>query len=515
MSIPKAVAASTLTPGVYTKVNLLAGAANPGSGSLNVLLIAPKSSAGDLAVNTEIRAGGGPGSALTAYGPGTLGHLAAIQIYRKDPTALVDFCAPTAGSGTATLDIDVTGAPDEDIAVDFMIMGREFAVLWANGEDNDDFIDRAIDEINSRTQDLFVTASTPGTGVLRLSAKIAGKVGNDVLVSIKLAQAQTATEAVDIYGTTDTVAPLSGGSTDFDVTTVMALAAGKEYHFIALCTSNADVQTSGSNVNPKRIQTAIYSRNSGLNAKLQQCILWSTGAQSAAKTGAVNLNDPVFEHGNTINGQSLPCEFMGRECGSRLASDKVDPAGNRISEVLEGVFSSYQPQTDNLTLSQSEDALHNGVSPTAYSANSTPYLVRPITTYSQDSTGKNDVRCLDVQNVSATYIVARDIRDNLPLAFPNAKIMRNAVATSDPPDIPGVVEERDVFGWVAERLRVWAKQGVLDFNNVEAVIAGTDSELGKLIVQVDDEDETQVNLVIPFSIVKPLAKFSEYVQRFN
>lgn len=510
MALQTAVGPSTLTPGTYLKVNLLSGAGAAGAGALNILLIAPKSAAGTLTVDTEVRAGGGESTASTAYGPGTPGHLAAKQIYAKDPAAQVDFIAPTAGATSATLVATLSGVPAADTAINWTIMGRSIQSLWLNGASAATGGAAAIAAINAKSTDISVTAS--GAAAVTLTFKLTGRIGNDVLVQAVLANAVTGTEAV---AGALTPTALAGGTTDFDVTTALASAAGKEYHFICLVTSNFDATSNSATSNPRRVATAIGNFNTGLNAKLQQCIVASTSGQAAAKVGAINLNNPVFELLNTINGQSLPGEFAGRETGDRSASDKLDPAANRIGEVLDTVFCSYQPVTDNLTLAQSEDALHNGVTPTAYTPNRTPYIVRPITTYSQDASGANDVRCLDVQNVSATYIVARDIRDNLPLAFPNAKLSKNFVSTSDPPDIPGITEERDIYSWIADRLIQWTKKGVLDFNTTSAVIAGGDPVLGSLIVQVDPGDATQVDIVIPWLIVKPLAKFSEVFNRFN
>lgn len=512
MSLQTAVGPSTLTPGTYLKVNLLAGAGALGAGSLNILLIASKSAAGTLTVDTEVRAGGGESTASTAYGPGTPGHLGAKQIYANDPAALVDFVAPTAGATAATLVLTLSGVPTADNAIQWKIMGRSIQTLWANGTSAAAAAAVAIAGINAKTTDIAVTAS--GAATLTLTFKVTGKVGNDCLVQATLVNAATGTEA--IAGAL-TPTPLAGGTTDMDVTTALASAAGKEYHFICLVTSNFDATSNSATSNPRRVATAIGNFNSGLNAKLQQCILGCTSAQSAAKTGAINLNNPVFELVNVVNGQSLPGEFAGQETGQRSASDKIDPSANRIGDPIIGnIFCSYQPITDTLTLPQSEDALHNGVTPTSYTASGSPYLVRPITTYSQDANGANDVRCLDVQNVSATYIVARDIRDNLPLAFPNAKISKNFVATSDPPDIPGITEERDIYSWIAARLLQWATvKGVLDYNTTVAVIGAGDPTLGALVVSVDPSDATQVDIVIPWLIVKPLAKFSEVFNRFN
>ncbi|HEX4334697.1 MAG TPA: hypothetical protein VH062_02220 [Polyangiaceae bacterium] len=508
MTIPKAVSPATLTPGVYVSVDLLAGAAGPGSAPLRVLLLAPKASSGNLTVDTEIRAGGGEATASLAYGSGSVGHLAAKQIYRKYPTAVVDFGAPTAGTGSATLSITASGSPVADQSVNWLIAGRSIDVPWLAGQSADTFKANAIATISSKTTDLPLTASSGGTGVTTLTFKVTGNNGNDCKVRVKLNAAQNGTEAV---AGAATLTALSGGSSDPDYTAIATAAGGKEYHYIVPCLSNVDAQSASGTANAKRIRTIMGNVGSGLNAKLQQCIIASTGALSATKVGAIGLNSPLFEDVDVPNALSLPCEISGREAGARLAVVSIDPAGNRIGEVLDGIYGSIDPITDNPVLATSEDALGNGVSLVAYNVSGDPVLIRPITTYSLDASGGADRRCLDVQNVDGAFIVVRDIRDNLPLVFPRAKIMRDVPPDGDPPDIEGVIEERDVRAWVVSRIRqVWVKKGVVQLQAFEAAVAD-----GSLIVAVDDGDETQVNLVIPFKIVKPLAKFGVVGQRFN
>lgn len=508
MAIPKAVNPATLTPGVYVTVDLVAGAASPGSAPLRVLMLAPKAASGTLTVDTEIRAGGGEATAATAYGTGSIGHLCAKQLYRKFPTAVVDFGAPTAGSGSSTISLTATGSPVSDTSVNFLIHGRSIDVGWLAGQTADTFKASAIAAINSKTTDLEVTASTGGVGVTVLTSKVTGNVGNDVKVRAKLNAPANGTEA--IAGAASLTA-MTGGTTEPDYTLITTAASGKEYHYIVPCLSNADAQSAAGTANAKRIKTIIGNSATGLNAKLQQVIIATTGSLSTCKTGAIGLNSPVFQDLNMPNGLSLPCEISGREAGARLAVVSNDPAGNRAGEILDGLYGSIDPITDNPPLATSEDALGNGVSLVAYNVSGDPVEIRPVTTYSVDSAGGADRRCLDVQNVDGAYIVVRDIRDNLPKVFPNAKIMKDVPPDGDPPDIEGVLEERDVKSWVITRLRqVWVKKGVVQTVALEAAIAD-----GSLIVAVDDGDETQVNLVIPFKIVKPLLKFGVVGQRFN
>lgn len=508
MAIPQAVAASVLTPGLYLSVDLLAGAASPGTGTLRVALLGSKSSAGDLTVDTEVRTGAGADSAATAFGPGTPAHLAAKQIYAQYPTAIVDFCAPTAGSGTATLDVTFSGAPTSNTAVDFDIMGRTFQVEWLVGEDADDMRDNAIAAINELANDLFVVASSGGSGIVTIDAKTAGNEGNDVLVKVTLANAQTGTEAVSGAAT---LTNLSGGSTDPTYTTALTSISGQEYHLIVPCLSNTDVANTASTNNMSRTINHINTYNSGLAAKLQQVVCGITTTVGAAVAAAPSANgaqnDPVGELILCIAGRGLPAELAGREAGGRLAAESIDPAANRIGEIMSEYIGAEDKIADKPTLAESETALGAGVSLITYTAQDQEVLARAITTHSQDSSGAPDRRLLDVQNVSATYIVARDMRSALPAEFPQAKIQPDAAPGEDPPP-KGVIEERDIKAFIVSRLRFWQSEGVVTKASLDTAI-----EDETLIVQVNATDPTQVDIVMPFSIIQPLAKFGVTVQR--
>jgi phage tail sheath gpL-like len=504
MPIPVAVAPAILTPGLYISVNLLSGAASPGQGVLKVLLLSPKSASGDLIVDSEIRVGGGTDSAGVAFGIGTPGHLAAKQLYTKYPSAQVYFGAPTAGATASTLNVTASGVPTGNNSVHWDIMGREFDVAWNSGETADTFKTRAITEINSRGSDLAVTASSGGVGIVTLTGKVTGNISKDILVKATLNLAATGTEAM---AGALTATALSGGTTDATLTNILAAAAGTEFAYIAIVTSNTDAEVTAATSGPARVVTHINTYNSGLNASLQQAIVATTKTQANAKAAAIARNSPVLEQVHCTNARSLPGELVGREVGGRLAAESLDPSANRIGEYFDGIYASANPTADKPTSAISEDALGNGLSLVGYNAVGQPILLRPITTYSVDSGGAADRRLLDVQNVSATYAVVRDLRSALPQQFANAKIQKDSLPSDDPPP-QGVTEERDIKAFVISRLRFWQREGVIQKATLDSVIAS-----GELIVQVNASDSTQVDILIPLRIVQPLAKIGVVAQR--
>ncbi len=508
MAIPQAVGPGQLTPGLYLVVDLLAGAASPGTGTLRVALLATKSSAGDLTDDTEVRAGGGETTAQTAFGIGTVGALAAKQIYDVFPAAVVDFISPIAGAGLATLDLTATGTPTSNNSVLIDIMGREFEVAWLTAETQEDIKDKIIAAINQRTEELACVASDGGVGIVQIDSKVVGNVGDDIKVSAVLSLAQSGSEA--IAGAL-VPTPLAGGTTDPDLTNALSNLEGREYAYFLPCLSNADAANVGTKNNYSRTVDHINNFNTGLNAKLSQVVagITTTVALATAASADANAcqNDPTGELILCINGRGLPGELGGREVGGWLLGLSTDPAVNRIGEDMSSYIGAVDLIADTPSVSQSETALGNGVALVGYNAQGLEVLVRPVTTHSQDSTGAPDLRLLDAQNVAATYIIARDMRSALPAEFPNAKIVPDVAPGEDPPP-KGVIEERDIKAFVISRLRFWQAQGVITKASLDTAING-----GTLIVEVNAQDASQVDIVLPFSIVPPLAKFGVVVQR--
>jgi len=420
----------------------------------------------------------------------------------------VDFVAPVAGSGTATLDLTLTGAPSANTSILLDIMGREFEVSWLVGETVDDVKTKIIDAINQRTLNLACVASSGGAGVVTIDCKVAGNIGNDIKVTAVLSAAQTGSEAV--AGALVPTA-LAGGTTDPDFTNALASIEGEEYAYILPCLSNTDAANVGTKNNASLVIDHINNFNTGLGAKLQQVVVGITSTIALATAASVDANgmqnDETGELLLCINGRGLPCELAGREVGGWLLGLSTDPAVNRIGELLDGYIGAKDKIADKPTLSESETALGNGVSLVGYTAQNLEVLVRPVTTHSQDSAGGPDRRLLDCQNVAATYIIARDMRFALPAQFPNAKITKDTQPGEDPPP-KGVIEERDIKAFCISRLRFWQAQGVITKASLDTAISS-----GTLIVQVNDSDPTQVDIVLPFSIVPPLAKFGVVVQR--
>ena len=510
MTVPIAVSPSVLTPGLYLVVDLLASAAAPGVGQLRTLIISPKSSAGDLTVDTEVRTIGDAAEASVAFGTGTPGHLAAVQVFGQFPSAIVDAISPTpSAGGVSTLVVTFSGSPTADNTVVVDIQGVEFEVAWLSTDSLTEVALRVSDAIAERTEQFLVTG-TPVVAVLTLDSKVAGPIGNDVLVRMTLKGAATGGAAIS-YTSSPAAAPLAAGTTEPDYTTALSNVVGEEYHYILPCLANSDANNIASTSNVRRVYNHIVALNEGKDAKLQQFIVASTltvAAAAAATPDADNASNATFgEHILCISGRGLPAQLAAREAGGRLKAISLDPAANRIGENMSEYVGAADKIANKPTPAQSEQAIGGGVSLISYTAQGLETLVRAVTTHSQSATGAADRRLLDTQNVDGTYIIARDLRETLPQEYPQAKIAPDPVAGGDLPP-QGVITPADIKSFIITRLRFWQVQAVATQASIDAAIAD-----GTLSVSINASDPTQVDIVVPFAIVQPLAKLGVVVQR--
>lgn len=500
--LPKAVSPTVKTPGFYLLLNLLAGGASSSSAALRILIMAPKSSAGTITADTQLEQDvAGESAVSTLLGVGTPGHLAAKRIFAAFGRAKVDVVSPAASAGaSATGTLTFTGTVTAAMTMKVTIKGVEIYSPWLVGESVTVAAATLVGKINQKTSDLPLTASNVA-GVVTLTPKIPGPWANDI------------TLFVDIYEGTGGVltasgANLTGGTTEPDFTNALDLVKDREYAYIVPCVSNADAQSASASSNPGRIKTHIDTYDEGMQAKLQQAIVGLTGSLSSAKTGAIGRNYGPMQYVFCLAGQSLGCEFAGYEAGRRALLEVDDPTVNRVGEVLPtALFGPRDVVGDKPTAIEVEDGLSNGLSIINITQSGNLFLVQPITTYSQDAQGAPDARLFGVEGVSGTYAFARDLRATVPVEFDGAKIVQDlSPEDEDPPK--GVTERRDVEAFVLSRADVFVKRGVVRGDKLNEAIANKD-----IYVEIDGLDESQVNIVFPVWIVKPLTKFSAVIQR--
>lgn len=497
----KAVASNVKTPGFYLTINLLGPAQNPGLAALRALIMAPKSSAGNITANTEVRQCYGPDDVAIALGAGTPGHLASKRFFQRFPLGSLDVIAPTASAGAAATGTQTfTGPATENSTLRFRIHGRQIDVAWLNGEAATTFVTRAVATINQQAADLFVTASDATSGSILFTAKVAGPWGNDVRLWVGII------EGGGGIAVTANPANASGGTTEPTFATALTTVSTREYRRIIACISNADAADTSVSSNGERLANHINTFETGAAALLQVGAIGVTGTTANAKAGAIDRNNEAVQYVLGRSWDDLPCELAAAEAGDALRWASVRANYNRIGNTHE-LYGPRDVVANKLSAAEIEDLLNNGVTPLDIdSLTGVPYLVAPITTHST-SGGAPDYRAYHLSDTDAMYSVFGDLRTAVPQEFKNSSISPDLPAGGDP--LPaGVVERRDVEAFIVSRLRGQVRAGVVQGPALDLSVQN-----GELQITIDELDESQVNIFVPTKIIKPLAKFGMYASK--
>jgi phage tail sheath gpL-like len=191
----------------------------------------------------------------------------------------------------------------------------------------------------------------------------------------------------------------------------------------------------------------------------------------------------------------------------RAYATSLDPAANRIGELCEWLYGSHDVVADKPTAAEAEQAIGTGVSLLSYNAQDALYLMRAVTMHCQTATGGADRRLLDTQNVDAIYDIAEDLQSALPQEFPNCKVTADSDNPTDPLP-PRTITPRDIKSFIVSRMFTWAKLGVVDRTKLQTAV-----DAGDFIVEINSTDAAQVDIVVPGSILPPLAKMGVQVNR--
>jgi phage tail sheath gpL-like len=497
VTLPLAASPTSPTPGLSLIVNLKPTTVSPGSQTIRGLIVGPKNASGTITANTQVKAITSQDLFETYAGIGSLPGLAYKKLAARYPSAQIDYIAPPeSGGAAATGSLTWAGTLTSAGTAHIVVQGVAIDVPWNVGEDIDAMRTKVTTYVGRYASRLFATCtSSATTGVNTFTANTKGPVGNDVTLRCTL-------EGCAGGSVTVSAARLTGGTTEPDFTTALALAAGTEYDFIGLCISNADAAATAGNF--AKLKTYIKAHNEGNGALLQQGVCAYTLLRTGITAAAAAMNEQFLEIMCSEDDESLPCEIMGDEMGDRMYWVTQKYSRNRIGNPSL-ICGSDDPAGDMPTIAESDAALLAGVSLIGYAADKSPCVLRSITTYTQTPAGAA-ILPTDCNEIDAMYQYAKDLRAALPVEFANCQIAPDSDEPGD--ELPeGVIEERDIKAFIVNRTKeFWIRKGIFSKKYFDAHVAD-------LIVKINDVDENQVDIFIPQKPSKNLAKMGVYVQK--
>lgn len=402
-------------------------------------------------------------TAATLFGRGSQMHRMVKAAIKANPYLQL-FALPVAdhASGVAAAaTITVTGSATAAGSVAVNVAGTEFTVP-VSVSDTAATVAAAIQAALVASVDLPV-APTVAAGVVTLTARNKGLVGN----RLKMSASSAAT------GVLVSTTAFTAGLNDPDITAALAAAQpGGHEVLVVPYQDSAPLTTLRAHLNfvsgPMEQRRAI-----GICA--------SSGTLSAATTLAAALNSERISLA-LLPGTFTPAEEIAAGYASVVAYEE-DPARPLNTLVLGNVV--VPPVASQLSRTEQEACLLNGVTPLEVGPGNTVQIVRAITTYTVNASAVADISWLDLTTIRTMDYVAKSCRERIALRFPRDKktVRTKRRVRSELLDVLYKLEELEI---------------------VENVDANKDG----LLVEDDSQDPNRLNARIPVDVVNGLHVFA-------
>ncbi|MGK3122913.1 phage tail sheath subtilisin-like domain-containing protein [Candidatus Pantoea formicae] len=455
------IPSSIRKPGQYLEFNTSLAVRTLPANTQKVLILAPMLASGTKSPLEAVSVFSADEAALY-FGYGSLAHLmcnAAINTYAYLDLTMIgisDAAAGLAASGTLT----VTG-PATAQGVLTLWVGNTRVDVAVSAADTAAIMAAAMKSAIDNLPELPVTAAA-ADGVVTLTAKNKGLSGNGISL-----RAQTTAS-----GTTTVIAAMAGGDVDPDLTAALASVFAGGHNII---------------ISPFATQTALTVLRTHLDSVSgpmeQRGAVGVAGWPASLATGitlADSLNSGRITVGWHNSSVLLPAEIAAAY-GAAIASEE-DPARplNTLTMALDVTDITSRPGR-----TEQESALHNGLTPFEVGSGDVVQIVRAITTYTQNSSGVDDVALLDLTTIRTLDYVRKACRERIALRFPRSKL-----SSRTPPLVKS--ELYDVL---------------LKLEELEILEAVEDNKDG-LIVERDSQDVNRLDARIPADVVNGLHVFA-------
>lgn len=463
-------------PGSYAEFKVAQGDSGGQGGPTKLLILAPKTSAGTLTVDTQV---GGPytlaSDVITATGAGSPAHRMFRKFFATAPASQVQvyILCPTAATGTAATD-EVTFAfssgsnPTAAGIATVTICGVPCSFAYGTSDTATTIAAGVKNAINQHTE-LPVTA-TNSLGVLTIAGKIAGTELN----SIRFRSAVTASTNVTTTVTADTALGASGagaaaiGTGTISLTAALATILGTKYDYIV-----SHVQES---TPIDALMDQVETQALPATGFLQQVIFGSALSVANATTLASGSSLNRFQ-GQLVQQKESPEEHYLLAAGMaavRTLYEIPNPSYNfnlygtkagQVNPFSAPYNASAAPGTSDQT-----SMLSNGVTPIIVAPNGTACVLRSITTRCKDGSGNFDYRARNTNIVTTGMRFTNQLRTILAQRSWDKITEDPADTTSKQPDALFATPKR-VKSTVETLVRDYVDAGWLDPAKESTIIA--------------------------------------------
>jgi len=411
MALSSILAATNKVPGVFLRVSLGVGVRSSGASPRHLVVFGNKTSTGtmdlikeyDCLSEDDARELAGAGSELF------WNVKAAIDAY---PGVLLKIIAVAESTGTAaTGTLVVGGAATSAGTIGVSVLGEEVEVPFANGDVPTAVGAALVAAINAKPDWPLTAANAAGT--VTVTARHKGPRGNFVSVRARLLAGSGVTITPPASGS------LTAGATSDDPQAALdVIAAVRRTYLVSPYVDATQLA---------KFKAHVDAEDEPEVGHRKQLVFGSIDTLANTTTLTTGLNLARAQCAWQEKADATPGMLAAALAARRAAREAADAGYNFDGEIIPGLRPHYN-SADIPTNSELISALNNGITPLSSTPSGEVFVVRSITTKSQDATAKPDYRVLDTAKVT----VSDEIADRYELAY--ADRWKGFKASDDPPE---------------------------------------------------------------------------------
>jgi phage tail sheath gpL-like len=414
-------------------------------------------------------------AAILKYGAGSqIARM--IQAFRDNNIATELHALPLndVGSTKATQTMTITG-PATAAGTIYLYIGDDRIQVPVSSGDTATIIGASVASVVTANVMLPVTA-TASVGVVTLTAKNAGTVGNGVAFSVNY-RSDLGGESLPT-GVTVVFATGVTGATDPVLTTATTALGDIPYEYIGHCftdTTNLDT-----------MRDFLATRWGPLKDLFGMSLTAAYGTSATLATLGGNRNDPYATIIGYNGSPTWVPEVVGAALGQAALSLNIDPALTLHTVNLVGVM--VPKQTSFFTYSELNTLLTKGITPLNYTGGYAR-IVEMVSTYQKNTFGMADASYRFVTTLSTNALFAREAQFMFLSKFARFKIAKDGTKYGAGNSI---VTPSAIKAELVSLYSTWITRGLAqDAEGYE----------NEIIVEIDAIDPNRLNVLMPPRLV--------------
>jgi len=429
--------------------------------------------------------------AITLFGQGSMLHhmvkayLANDQVTELRVIAIDDAAAGVQATGKITV---ATGTATEDGTFYVYIGGVRIPVSVSSGDDQDDVTDAIVAAITAYA-DSPVSAVENGVNPNEtdLTAKHKGEDAGLIDVRFNYNDGEEFPAGISA-----SITDMSGGTTNPDVSEIIAVMTEQQYNVIVNPWLDA--------ANLGLLETELLSRweptrqNDGLAFG---CRFDTLSNLSTLGNSRNSKHSAIF--GPAKSAPVLPYAWAAGACGQIAKSAQADPA--RPFQTLQVLGVLAPKESEQFLLSERNILLTDGIATAKFDAGGASRIERAITTYQTNAASAPDTTFLDSNTLFTLSFLRYDFRTQMLVRYPRHKLADDGVRV--PPGAPIMTPKIGK----AEAVRIFSA-----WQNDLGLVEGLDQFKRDLVVERSSQDPNRLDFLLPPDLMNQLRIIGAQIQ---